>query len=825
MLWTGCTCLLLMMAGGCTPVKKKAPVSLTWQMSTRDVGKGWYENSFVLKNNSDAPLTGDWAIYFSQHPRKIQQDDDAPVRVQVVNATHCKMTPAEGYAALAPGDSLSVVYRCRGEVPNRSMIPESPYWVVGADGEEQQPLAVSLMTSPLPTAVSQNASAGVLYESNRRILAAMSDEEMAVEVIPAVKQAVRGEGVLQLQGRVAVETHADFSTESRLLQEKLISLYGLQVDASADVRITLQYLPEKAVAVNEEYYELTVSPAGVCIAAATAHGVFNGTQTLLALLKGQQSPYVLSAVAIKDYPDLLYRGQMLDIARNFVPVTDVKKLIDVLASYKLNTFHFHFSDDEGWRLEIPGLEELTDVSSRRGHTMDETDCLYPAYDGHYDPLALTTGNGYYTREAFIDLLRYAAERHVNVIPEIESPGHARAAIVAMKARYRKYMATDSVKACEYLLNDWQDSSVYRSAQWYTDNVMNVALPSTYRFMEKVIAEVKQMYVEAGVPLVAVQIGGDEVANGAWMGSPKCKELMQAKSMTQPRELSEYFVKRVIDCLAKQHIPFGGWQEVAMGRSKETDAYLSEHASGIYCWKTTTKDGMDEIVYKMANKGYPVILCNVTNFYMDLAYEEHPDEPGHYWGGYVNEAKSFSALPYSVYRSIRTNLMSDKEHLGTGKTRLTEEGRKQIKGVQGTLFAETIRDYRWVEYYLFPKLMGLAERGWLASPAWETAEGEKEQQLFEQDLAFYYKRIAEREMPYWQLCGINYRLPYPGIRIENDTLYANTPIRGAEIRYTTDGTEPVETSMLWQSPVSCPASTVKAKLFCHDKQSVTVTVVQ
>lgn len=129
----------------------------------------------------------------------------------------------------------------------------------------------------------------------------------------------------------------------------------------------------------------------------------------------------MEAMSIQDYPDLLYRGQMLDIARNYTTVDHLKKLIDILSSYKLNVLQFHFSDDEGWRLEIPGLEELTAIGSRRGHTTDEKDWLYPAYDGGYDPYAATSGNGYYTREEFIDLLRYAAERHVQVIPEIESP--------------------------------------------------------------------------------------------------------------------------------------------------------------------------------------------------------------------------------------------------------------------------------------------------------------------------------------------------------------------------------------------------------------------
>ena len=189
-----------------------------------------------------------------------------------------------------------------------------------------------------------------------------------------------------LEKQLALTFHEDFANEGKLLKEKLSGWYGLEVVPEAPVTITLDYLSDKKKAVNEEYYELSIDGQQIRISATTPHGIFNGTQTLLGLLKGQESPFRLEAMSIKDYPDLLYRGQMLDIARNYTTVDHLKKLIDILSSYKLNVLQFHFSDDEGWRLEIPGLEELTAIGSRRGHTTDEKDWLYPAYDGGYDPL-------------------------------------------------------------------------------------------------------------------------------------------------------------------------------------------------------------------------------------------------------------------------------------------------------------------------------------------------------------------------------------------------------------------------------------------------------
>ena len=540
------------------------------------------------------------------------------------------------------------------------------------------------------------------------------------------------------------------------------------------------------------------------------------------MLKDKQTPYLLEAVSIRDYPDLAYRGQMIDIARNFTAPENLKKLVDIFASYKLNVLHFHFCDDEAWRLEIPGLEELTAVGSRRGHTTDESQCLYPCYDGGYDPDAKTVGNGYYSREEFIDLLKYAAERHVRIVPEIESPGHARAAIVSMKARYNKYFETDPGKATEYMLSEPEDTSRYVSVQYYTDNVMNVALPSTYRFMEKVIQELNAMYQEAGLSLYTVHLGGDEVPRGVWMGSPKCQELMKEKGMTKAHDLSEYFITQMADVMQKNGLKFSGWQEVALGHTEEAHQQLRGQAAGVYCWNTVP--GSDEVVYQTANNGYPVILCNVGNFYMDMAYNGHPDERGLDWGGYVDESVSFSMLPFSIYRSLRVDMAGnpiDLDNAEKGKTALTEIGKKHIMGVQGQLFAETIRSFDGVEYLLFPKILGLAERGWNAHPVWENLSGVREQQAFNQALALYYEKISKSEMPYWAKNGINFRLPQPGLLVKDGNLYANVAIDGAEVRYTTDGSEPTAQSTLWKEPVKCGSLVVKAKTFYQGKESLTI----
>ncbi len=817
-------CIMVLLAGCKTSNEPEVPVALTWEMGASDIVPGYYENTFILKNISQKPLKKNWTIYYSQLPRKVKQEGSSEVKVEVVNGNFFKMYPTDEFVPLAPGDSMRITFLCTYKLDRNSHVPEGTYWVETVDGEEGSPLPVALKALPLPSPESMSGypDATKIYESNLRLAGAPA--LMQSDILPSVKKAIAIEGDnVVLEGKVALVFPENFAGEAKLLKEKLTGLYGLEVAENASVKIVLEELLDRKEAVNDEYYTINIGGNLIKISAATPHGVFNGTQTLLSMLKDEQKPYLLEAVSIRDYPDLAYRGQMIDIARNFTAPENLKKLVDVFASYKLNVLHFHLCDDEAWRLEIPGLEELTAVGSRRGHTTDESQCLYPCYDGGYDPDAKTVGNGYYSREEFIDLLKYAAERHVRIVPEIESPGHARAAIVSMKARYNKYFETDPGKATEYMLSEPEDTSRYVSVQYYTDNVMNVALPSTYRFMEKVIQELNAMYQEAGLSLYTVHLGGDEVPRGVWMGSPKCQELMKEKGMTKAHDLSEYFITQMADVMQKNGLKFSGWQEVALGHTEEAHQQLRGLAAGVYCWNTVP--GSDEVVYQTANNGYPVILCNVGNFYMDMAYNGHPDERGLDWGGYVDESVSFSMLPFSIYRSLRVDMAGnpiDLNNAEKGKTALTGIGKKHIMGVQGQLFAETIRSFEGVEYLLFPKILGLAERGWNAHPAWENLSGTQEQQAFNQALALYYEKISRSEMPYWAKNGINFRLPQPGLWVKEGNLYANVAIDGAEIRYTTDGSEPTTQSALWKEPLKCDASVVKAKTFYQGKESLPIT---
>lgn len=808
---------------------EEAPVQLTWQMDMNTIHQRVKHHIFVIKNISQKSLDDKWCVYFSQMPKILKRTLNNKVTVEVINANYYRIKPTAEFKSLAAGDSLVVAYEVASAVPGISHMPEGAYWVQLKDRTEQQPLPVKLtVVTPEEKPETLNRYALQLYNANALLTPRLSLQ--TTDILPSVKHVEKGKEktTLQIRRKVALTYDEGLDNEATLLKEKLTQLYGITVEEGAKPTISLRFFKENDGVEQPERYTLIVHPKGIEIKAATPHGVFNGTQTLLALLKGMPEQKQLTCQTITDYPDLSYRGMMLDVARNFTRLQDVKTLIDVLASYKINKFHFHLTDDEGWRLEIPGLEELTAVGGRRGHTHDEQESLYPCYDGNFDATAPTSGNGYYTRSEFVDLLRYAKQRHVDIIPEIEAPGHARAAIVAMKARYRKYVKTHPAKATEFLLSESEDSSVYVSAQSYTDNVMNVAMPSVYKFMTKVMTEVKNMYAEAGLTLTEVHLGGDEVPKGAWMGSPLCRALMKEKGFDNQHQLFEYFYLGMADCVKPLGMKLSGWQEIGLHNSSATDARLLPFVNRVYCWNTVPQWGGDEVPYTVANKGYGVVLCNVNNFYVDLMYSANFDERGLSWAGTVNEAKSFSALPFSIYRSARTDLKDnpiDIDSVEVGKLPLNPDAYRHIHGVQAQLFSETIRSFDDVTAYVFPKILGLVERGWNAHPHWEQLRGEAEAKAFHRDLSLFYNKLSEKELPYLQQLSLNIRIPNPGLKLDNGFLYANSPLSGSEIRYTTDGTEPTISSPLWQKGVACDAPVIKAKTFYRGCVSTTTIIKQ
>lgn len=533
---------------------------------------------------------------------------------------------------------------------------------------------------------------------------------------------------------------------------------------------------------NPEFYRITISTDSMVVEYASERALKIAHRVLSThnYIPGDGTP--LPCAVIEDYPDLPYRAVMIDIARNFQRVNDLQTVVQMLARYRLNTLHFHFCDDEAWRLEIPGLPELTNVGSRRGYTLDEKNHLVQIFAGNGDPnTAEGTANGYISRGEFIEFLRYCQEYGIDVVPEIESPGHARAAIKSMEARYR------NTGDASYRLIEDGDTSRYTSAQAFHDNVMNPALPGPYKFMEKVIDEIALMYKEAGVPLTAIHIGGDEVPRGAWNGAPSALALIKNKNLKDEKGLHAYFVQQLAKILSQRGIKMNGWQEIAVGHTPEYNAEIAPLVGGVNCWSTLPSHGHGGVTREAVNAGYPIILSNVNHFYLDMTYNYHPLEKGLNWGGTVDEFNSLAGYPAEL-------CPNDSSTPG------------RIIGISGHVFAETMRSFPQLQSFLLPKMLGLAERAWNNSETYTPA--------------MFNNIICKKELPRLALRGWNFHLRQPGIIVEDGIVKMNSPYPGAVIRYTLDGSEPNSKSATYTEPFTSDATQIRARLYHLGKESVT-----
>jgi len=495
----------------------------------------------------------------------------------------------------------------------------------------------------------------------------------------------------------------------------------------------------------------------------------------------------LPDAVITDRPSLQYRGLMVDIARNFQKPAELHRVLDMMATYGLNVFHFHFSDDEAWRFEIKTLPELTEVGSRRGYTPGSDGTFLPQFfagDGDKESV-VTSNNGFISREDYIGLLRHADSLGISVIPEIESPGHARAAIKAMEVRARR-TGDDS-----WLLQEPGDSSVYTSAQSFHDNVMNPALEGPYKVIGMVADEIADMHRAAGVPLKAIHIGGDEVPRGAWGGSGAVNALKKDEGLETDMEVHAVFVRLVAAELAAKGIPTSGWQEIAWKHSEDFDAAVRPKVFSVNCWRTLSSQGNGKVVDEVAAAGYPVVLSNADHFYFDLCYSRHPYERGLTWAGTTDEFSSLSGYP----------------------SRLCTLPGANVLGVQGQVWSETIRNGAHLEEMLFPKILGLAERAWNPDSTYS-----------EQD----FHAVILNEIPKWEADGLAYHVRQPGVKmVDGRSLKINSPYPDAEIRLTFDGSEPTENSPAFKDGAivnldefAVRPSQIRAKLWLNGHPSVT-----
>lgn len=667
--------------------------SVIWTEGAVNPESGMAVNTITITN---APKGNDWCIWFAANHIDPVMQEGSQGSIERFNGCMYRILPSES----RKGRDLTVVYASK-PIPRRCWAPEGFSLQKGGRKVQLEASYNYLAAERLPDFDFEPVALGV--------------EDM----IPALKRYVPADGFTQIAGGACPEVS--------FVEGKPAGWYRITLDGT------------------------------VHLEASDEDGAYYASVTLDNMRRNAGGDSLPNA-QIEDWPDLQYRGFMLDVSRNFTDKEGILKLIDVLAHYKVNVLHLHLGDDEGWRLEIEDIPELTRFGARHclpdcdaNGVYSENEGLIPSYSGKIDPDdPANSGNGYYSHEDYVEILRYAWARRMRVLPEFDSPGHARAALRSLE-KYALRTLDDS-----FLMSEASDTSSYLSVQYYTDNAINVALPSTYTFFAKVFDTLVEYYREAGAPLEMVHIGGDEVPSGAWMGSPACRELMSANGWTDSRQLKSWFVEQLAGLLRERGLKMAGWQEVVTGITPECLERIKGDLGAVNFWNTRTRGDCDQLPYRYANGGVPVVLSNMTNTYLDFAYNAGKLERGHSWGGFVDERRSFCLLPYDIYRSVRWDdkgRIKDISGCPEGKTELLRK--ENIIGVQGQLWSETIRSFDQVTYYVFPKSVGLFERGWNASPAFESTL-QSDCPEFTDAFNRFYSIVCFREMPFYDSLGINYR---------------------------------------------------------------------
>jgi hexosaminidase len=752
--------------------------------------------AFTLTNRGAKPLPpSGWAIYYSAlHSAQPGSVGGGFVIEDPIADLH-RVVPAAGFAGLAPGASVRIPY-LTDLLLNRSFVPKGPYIVFDSARDVGVPVT-DYVAAPFERRVATPENQFTL-DSLTRVIPA---NELP-PVFPTPVAVTPGTGSLRLTAMPPVDAPEALKSEAAFAAEYLRPYFAsMRAGSAPALRLEIGDVEGRT---SPEAYLLVVDPAqGIRIVGVSPAGVFYGLQSLRSLLPAPtpRVGLVVPAIRVVDAPRFGYRGFMLDVARNFHSKAQVLRTLDLLARYKLNVFHMHLTDDEGWRVEIAGLPELTTVGARRGHTRDSKRFLQPAF-GSGPLIDRPWGSGFYSHADYVEIVRYAAARHIEVIPEIEMPGHARAAVKAMEARVDR----------QYSLSDPDDKSVYASVQGYPDNVINPALESTYRFIERVVGDLVAMHREAGAPLRHIHMGGDEVPGGVWVGSPAVQAYMQAHGLTNVDDLWFAFYGRVEQILKTQGLAPSGWEEIAVRKTQRDgrrttipNPDFAARGWRAYVWNNVPGWGAEDLAYRLANGGYDVVLSPVTNLYFDLAWNPNPAETGLDWGGYVDLRKPFDFIPLDYYRNARLDRRGNPldPAVFAGKDRLTDYGRAHILGVQGNLWSETIGGDGLLEYMLVPKLLGVAERGWAPDPDWAT-EGDpaKAESLYRDAWSRFVNVIGQRELPRLdrEVPGLNYRIPVPGLKVEGGIVRCTLELPGFTLRYTTDGSEPTVRSAVVSGPI-------------------------
>ncbi len=485
------------------------------------------------------------------------------------------------------------------------------------------------------------------------------------QIIPAPVKQVAGKGVFKLSAKTQlVYTDEQEKQTADFFNDYLSRYYGFKLAVSRQATtdfIRFSTLKFMAAPANEGHYTLEVSPGGVKIQGDTYKGTFYGMQSLLQLLPLEPAKQLqIPSVSLDDQPRFRYRGLHLDVARHFFNVDFVKKYIDYLALHKMNTFHWHLTDDQGWRIEIKKYPRLTSVGAFRNGT------IIGRYPGKGND-SLQYG-GFYTQDEIKAVVQYAATRFITVIPEIELPGHSSAAIAA----YPELSCFPSESTRAPAQTAWNGPTSGKQVQQAWGVFEDVFCPTenTFKFLENVLDEVVELF-----PSEYIHIGGDEAPKQSWKRSAFCQQMIKEKNLKDEHGLQSYFIQRIEKYLNNKGRKIIGWDEILEGG-------LAPNAT-VMSWRGE-KGGIEA-----AKQNHTVIMTPSSHVYFDHAQSKQEDSVT--IGGFSSIEKVYH------YEPVPKQLDATQGKL--------------VLGAQANLWTEYIKNTRKVEYQLFPRISALSEVLW------------------------------------------------------------------------------------------------------------------
>jgi len=776
-----------------------------------------------------------WDIHFSQIV-PIQSFESDEFKVEHINGDLHKISLKENFKGFTPGETKTLVFRAM--FWSLSETDALPNYIISANNiqprviESTKPyIDTETGLEVLPYVVpftnykqqfkrsaidsTQWLDAASLFERNAKL----GDNKLDVTkvIIPTPKSVIYDKNNTQLD--LSSGINIDFGNVAKTdVKAAIARLASLGINNNTQGKsVTLSIVENNKQMIGS--YQLAITETGIKVTGVDGVGVFNGLQSISSLitLGSTQLPLLTAS----DEPHYEFRGLLIDVARNFHSKDFILTLLDQMAAYKLNKLHLHLGDDEGWRLEIPSLPELTEISSMRCFDLDDQNCLAPQLGAGVDTTSEV--NGYYSVADYQEILKAATARHIQVIPSLDMPGHSRAAVKAMAARTKKYaIAEQGDKAKQFNLYDVNDPTVYSSVQFYDDNTINVCLESSYAFVTEVMTQVKKIHADAGQPLTRYHIGADETA-GAWIESQACKDFIanNDKGVKEMSELGAYFIERVASILSDLDIETAGWSDgLEHTRKENMPAIVQSNAWDTLFWGGHIK------THQLVNRDWQVVLSSPDVLYFDFPYEADPKEHGYYWASrHTNTEKVFQFIPDNL--PIHAEFWLDRQDNAyeADDTKTPMKLGNRFLGIQGQLWSENTRTDNTAQYKIFPRLFALAERSWhLADWAipynYRGAKYNKDTNVFnadkkeqrDQQWKIFANVIGQKALAKLESDNIFYRLPTVGAIIKDDKLHANIAFPGVAIEYKEEGGEWIR----YSAPVTVK-SVVKVRSISFDGQ--------